>query len=1018
MKKRILVNLITLALVISLFSGDMPVEAKRKAALSKKKVSLEVGKSIKLKLKNNKKKVKWSTDKKKIVKLSNKSKKGVTIQAVKVGKAKVTAKIGKKKYVCRVTVTKKRSKKNENDSVPSQDTVTVPASIVPSTQAPVPNPVTQSPGQQNPDEESGSKETAKPGQSNVPEGTERPEESANPLESEQPEESYLPVSSDEPEGTITVSGTVKDAEGTLLKGIEVYVGEKDEEGYFSTQYKAKTTEQGTYTFSALQKNKWYEVRIGQVGDNAARINTADETTYHIQIQKSLIKVNGMFEDVDAKPLKRVQIALYDSNESLTSGPSEGEFETDAEGRFDVYMEKNRVYYVKVSGLGKNYFPGKIDTSKQNQTLQIEDSVVSVSGVLKNQDETVRKNEQLYFYGENDYTWYSRTITTGDSGEYSFSMPLNFSYLVKIQISGVYYSIGTIVAGDESTYDLNLDFKLSDINGSLKYANGKYVNETQIDAIRLAAYRSESDNAYEFQFLIEVKEGKYNIQLRTGDTYYLKVLSGGKTYSAGILTAGEETTYDLKLDVSLQTIEGTLLSSNGTKFEKECIHFYDNSEYSGNYQSIYTDESGKYKVILEEDTVYYASVSLTGQTYEITNIKTGDNSHDLIIETSLEKINPVIKDSKGIEFEYWYLYEDEDGEIGKSFYTKSPNESAKKPLYLENGKKFHIKVARGNFIDGQTSAEFYAGVLTAGNPDSYNFTIATSKVTGKVTDAFGNIVSSEHITKEKGYWYSGIWDNSRYYNNVFISLKDKQIGEGTSVRISSDTFTAELLEGRHYDVSVTINNKSFPVGELVAGDESTYNFQIRDIVKVDGNVRDGNNQLLKEKKLYFWEGENVKMQYGGPAEYTTYCGVDANGNYELYLETGKAYSIMAQVCDEVNNNEYVSVGSITIAVDGKNTYDLKCSEIEIKGNLKDASGKAVQSVWVRFYENENDSDYDSKITKHPDVLGEFSVWLDKKTYYVRVQKVSGGKYIPIGKLTVGEEDTYNLVFNEEEDVEGN
>lgn len=980
MKKRILSLVLILALATSVFAGNVSA-AKKKVVLSKKTVSLEMGKSVKLKLKNNKKKVKWTTDKKKVVKLSKKSKKGVTIKALKEGKAKVTAKIGKKKYICKVTVTKKGT---QGTSVP-QETAATSASLIPAIQIPTPNPATQNPGQQNPGQQN-------PGQQNP--GQQNPGESATPSEE-----------------MVTVSGTVKDAEGELLGGIEVYVGKNDDEGSFIKQYEAKTTEQGTYTFSGLQKNSWYDVRIGQIGKNTVRINTGDEKTYHLKVEKSMIKVNGVFQDTDGKPLNKVHIGLYDSEESLKSEwNTEGSFETDSEGKFNIWAEKNRVYYVRVSGLGEIYFPGTIDTSRQNQILQIEDSVVSVSGVLKNEDGTVRKNETLYLYNENDSTWHSKTITTGENGEYTFSMSPNFSYRVNIRISVASYWIGTIVAGDESTYDVSLDFKISDISGSLRYANGKMV-----DSLNLAASRYEDSNTPEFN--IEIKEGKYNIQLRAGDTYYLKTKVGSKTYSAGILTAGEESTYDLKLDVSLQTIEGMLLSSNGTKIEKERISFYDNPEYSGNYyQLAETDESGKYKTILEEDTVYYARVSLTGQTYEIANIKTEDGSHDLKIESSLEKVSPVIKDPEGKEFAYWYLYEDREGELGKLFYSSSALDfNTKKRLYLESGKKIHIKVARGDVFGRKTSADFYAGVLTAGNSDSYHFQIATSKVTGKVTDAFGNIVSSGNITKEKGYW-GGMLPDDCY--RIMVKLTDKEDGTSISVENSSDTFSTELLEGRHYDVSLMINRKDYPVGELVVGDESTYDFQVKDIVKVDGTVRDGDNQLVKEKKLYFWEGENVNMRYGEPQGYATYCGIDANGKYGLYLEAGKTYSIMAQMCDEVNNREYVSIGSITTTAEGKNTCDLKCSEIEIKGNLTDASGKAVQNVWVRFYENENDSDYNSKVTKHPDAWGEFSVWLEKKTYYVRVQKVSGGKYTPIGKLTVGEDNTYHLVFNEEEETEGN
>lgn len=89
--------------------------AKKKVKLSKKAVTVAVGESVKIQLKNNKKKVKWSiTSGKKNVTLSKKKKTGVIIKGKKAGKAKVQAKIGKKKYVCKVTVKKAATADNEN----------------------------------------------------------------------------------------------------------------------------------------------------------------------------------------------------------------------------------------------------------------------------------------------------------------------------------------------------------------------------------------------------------------------------------------------------------------------------------------------------------------------------------------------------------------------------------------------------------------------------------------------------------------------------------------------------------------------------------------------------------------------------------------------------------------------------------------------------------------------------------------------------------------------------------------
>ena len=77
-----------------------PATADAKAGLNKKKLSLYVGNTYKLKVKGTKKKVKWSSTKKKVASVT---KKGV-VTAKKAGSAVITAKTGSKKYKCKVTV--------------------------------------------------------------------------------------------------------------------------------------------------------------------------------------------------------------------------------------------------------------------------------------------------------------------------------------------------------------------------------------------------------------------------------------------------------------------------------------------------------------------------------------------------------------------------------------------------------------------------------------------------------------------------------------------------------------------------------------------------------------------------------------------------------------------------------------------------------------------------------------------------------------------------------------------------
>ncbi len=113
--------------------------APKKAALNKKRVTLTVGQSAKLKVKNCRKKVKWSSNKKKIVSVNKNGK----IRGRKKGTAKITAKFGKKKLVCSVTVKAKKVTTNPDTDKPTDNKPSVPSPTSPSTTpAPATNPTT------------------------------------------------------------------------------------------------------------------------------------------------------------------------------------------------------------------------------------------------------------------------------------------------------------------------------------------------------------------------------------------------------------------------------------------------------------------------------------------------------------------------------------------------------------------------------------------------------------------------------------------------------------------------------------------------------------------------------------------------------------------------------------------------------------------------------------------------------------------------------------------------------------
>lgn len=109
MFKRIMACGLALSMVITggSFTAGTASAAKKKALkISKKKITIQAGKTAQLSVANAKKAVKWSTSNKKIVKITQNNGSKITIKGLKKGKAKITAKVGSKKVVCKVTVKK------------------------------------------------------------------------------------------------------------------------------------------------------------------------------------------------------------------------------------------------------------------------------------------------------------------------------------------------------------------------------------------------------------------------------------------------------------------------------------------------------------------------------------------------------------------------------------------------------------------------------------------------------------------------------------------------------------------------------------------------------------------------------------------------------------------------------------------------------------------------------------------------------------------------------------------------
>ena len=113
-KSKKLLSIMTVLLLIVCMA--VPVSAATK--ISKKKATLKVGQTLQLKVTGTKKKPKWTSSKKSVATVSPKGR----VKAKKKGTATITAKVGKKKYTCKVTVKKTSSSSTLKMFLPNQET--------------------------------------------------------------------------------------------------------------------------------------------------------------------------------------------------------------------------------------------------------------------------------------------------------------------------------------------------------------------------------------------------------------------------------------------------------------------------------------------------------------------------------------------------------------------------------------------------------------------------------------------------------------------------------------------------------------------------------------------------------------------------------------------------------------------------------------------------------------------------------------------------------------------------------
>ena len=137
--KKIAAVILSAAMVVTGISCSQPVYAK-KVSISDKKMILKVKEKKKLKLKNTSKKVTWKLSTKKYVTIKKVKKNCIYVIGKRAGKTKITAKLGRKKYSCLVTVKKAVGKNDTKKSTEKPLVTKTPAQNIKSTITPTKQP--------------------------------------------------------------------------------------------------------------------------------------------------------------------------------------------------------------------------------------------------------------------------------------------------------------------------------------------------------------------------------------------------------------------------------------------------------------------------------------------------------------------------------------------------------------------------------------------------------------------------------------------------------------------------------------------------------------------------------------------------------------------------------------------------------------------------------------------------------------------------------------------------------------
>ncbi len=659
--KRMICLVTAFAMVLSAMVSFDSQAKKKKPKLNKTKLTLAVGKTAKLKVKNTKKKVKWSSSKKKIASVSKKGK----VKGKKAGKTTITAKVGSKKLKCKVTV---KAKKNPTATPISNRNATVtatPASTATST------PQIQA--------------TATP----------QVQATATPQGTVQP----------------TVTPAIQEEKGNRIESLRI-------EALGVAEVKLAQKQELTLTDFSLMTKAYESGSYSEVLSDVQGVVTTDNITYRVlftddcmywgcRLKVTVFNLEGTGTDsmevnVNLPCSNTVYLRYHAPAGQQFSGSYDWYDSYDAAGRLKVKsakLPKGMSYSVDYQRIKFNGTPSEAGTCIGDVVCEDElghTYTLNIGWMMDNEDTiSAWAMPMTRTYTGKDVKVSYKFYVEGGSGSYTYEVPQDVSgadiSVVSGKIEATFSKPGTYNipikvtdAEDDSIYT-TLDWKavITDtkkVTVNPLLADDSKLNDEELHVFFLPGGAASAD---EYISLNEVGGGSTYLPKGTYQVfYYYGELKSAAMYQKTITVEDENITLDLVFPVYKVNIT----------CEKESAVWHDeNGAYVGSGNTVYLPE-GKHTL-----RYVYSTGPDYGTVYEAA-VETGSGKPNAVTITGKEGTGLSEKLTAGTPISVKLSYK------GRAVFTFTPTESGSYTFYRENIRGYSRAVLAdiGNFYDDTCS----------------------------------------------------------------------------------------------------------------------------------------------------------------------------------------------------------------------------------------------------------------------------------------------------------------------------